>query len=106
MQTSFLTIGGWDDQDYRGDIAWFPTGDGWNQTLTSMKYDGMEIVQEYDLVTAQFETGYPYIGMSERFYDRFAQAVTRNVRGMECAKGKHWGLCRVANQTCDSLNLN
>jgi len=80
--------------------------DGWNQTLTELTYDGMTIVGEYDYIPISFELGYPYIGMSEKFYDRFAAAITANVPDMECAKGEHWGLCRVANQTCDSLNLN
>jgi len=97
LQTSFLTIGGWENSDYNGDIAWFSTGDGWNQTLTELNYDGMNIVTEYDLTPVMFETGYPFIGMSERFYDRFANTVSRNVPNMDCAKGKHWGLCRVAN---------
>ena len=75
MKTSFLTVGGWDEEDYTGDIRWMSTGDGWNQTLTEVMYDGMTIVQEYDLVSVSFEFGYPYIGMSERFYDRFANAI-------------------------------
>jgi len=52
-----------------------------------------------------FETGYPYIGMSERFYDKFAAQISRNIPGIECPKGKHWGLCRVANTECDKLDL-
>ena len=38
MRTSFLTIGGWDQEDYTGNITWFPTGEGWNQTLTEFKF--------------------------------------------------------------------
>jgi len=44
LQTSFLTVGGWDDSDYKGDIAWFNTGDGWNQTLTELNFGGVNIV--------------------------------------------------------------
>jgi len=25
---------------------------------------------------------------------------------MECIKGHHWGMCRVANRRCDELTLN
>ena len=25
MRTSFLTLGGWDERDYSGDIVWFDT---------------------------------------------------------------------------------
>ena len=60
------------------------TGDGWNQTLTEFKFDGETIAQEYDLVPIQFEVGYPYIGMSQRFFDKISQTLTRNVRGMTC----------------------
>ena len=49
LQTSFLTLGGWDTEDFKGDIAWFRTGDGWNQTLSSVTYDGNTIADEYDL---------------------------------------------------------
>ena len=51
----------------------------------------------------QFETGYPYIGLSEKHYDAVADILKRSYDGMECAKGAHWGLCRVANQTCEEV---
>jgi len=75
MRTSFLTIGGWDKEDYTGDITWFPTGDGWNQTLTEFKFDDEAIIQEYDLTPVMFETGYPYIGLSEQYYDKVAASL-------------------------------
>ena len=50
MRTSFLTVGGWDEEDYVGEISWMNTGDGWNQTLTKFTIDGETIAQEYDLV--------------------------------------------------------
>ena len=106
MQTSFLTVGGWESEDYKGDIAWFDTGKGWNQTLTEVTYDGKSIVQKYDMTEVMFETGYPYIGMSERFFDNFASALYKNSNDFDCTKGKHWGLCRVVNRTCEDLNLN
>jgi len=31
MRTSFLTLGGWDERDYTGEIAWFKTlWSSWN----------------------------------------------------------------------------
>jgi hypothetical protein len=31
MRTSFLTLGGWDERDYTGEIAWFKTlWNSWN----------------------------------------------------------------------------
>ena len=74
-RTSFLTLGGWDEDDYVGDIIWFPTGDGWNQTLSEFKIDGEIISQSYDLTTVMFETGYPYIGLSENYYDKVANVL-------------------------------
>jgi hypothetical protein len=50
MKTSFLTLGGWDESDYVGDIRWMSAGDGWNQTLTELKFEGLTIVDEYDYV--------------------------------------------------------
>ena len=82
------------------------TGDGWNQTLTQFAYNGQTIVQQYDLVSVMFELGYPYIGMSERFFDQLSSALRADINNVECTKGEHWGLCRVANKACDSLNLN
>ena len=81
------------------------TGDGWNQTLTEFTYDGQTIVQQYDYVSVMFELGYPYIGLSEKFYDLISDALSSNVRDMDCAKGEHWGLCRVENKTCEKINL-
>ena len=76
---------------------WMHTGDSWNQTLTDFTYDGQTIIQSIDLVSVMIELGYPYIGMSERFYDRMADALTGRNREVECDKGDHWGQCRVAN---------
>ena len=42
-----------------------------------------------------FETGYPYIGLSEKYYDQVAELLERDIEGMECVKGVHWGICRV-----------
>ena len=108
MQTSFLTVGGWDEEDYNGEIRWMNTGDGWNQTLTEFKFDGETIAQEYDLVPIQFEVGYPYIGMSQRFFDKISQMLTRNVRGMTCERhsDKQLGLCKVPDKTCEEVNLS
>lgn len=64
MATSFLTLGGWDEGDYKGEIAWFRTGGHWNQTLTKFSVDGTDIIQSYDMTPVIFETGYPYIGLS------------------------------------------
>ena len=86
-----MTLGGWDEKDYTGDIEWMGTGDGWNQTLTSFTVDGQSIVQSYDLVSVMFELGYPYIGMSQRFYERFSDAISNNIRDINCTQGKHWG---------------
>ena len=58
------------------------TGDGWNQTLTNFMYDGQTIVEPYDLVSVMFELGYPYIGMSERYYDHLSNALRDNVSNM------------------------
>ena len=44
-----------------------------------------------------FETGYPYIGLSNDSYDKVAEVLERDIQGMECTRGMHWGLCRVAN---------
>ena len=39
LRTSFLTLGGWSEGDYSGDIVWFNTTDenGWNQTSGGLK---------------------------------------------------------------------
>ena len=70
-----------------------------------MTYDGNTIVDEYDLAQVMFETGYPYIGMTKVFFDKFATQVKRNVPDMDCTAGSHWGICRVPNTRCEQLNL-
>ena len=70
-----------------------------------MTYDGNTIVDEYDLAQVMFETGYPYIGMTKVFFDKFATQIKRNVPEMDCTAGSHWGICRVPNTRCEQLNL-
>ena len=119
MRTSFLTLGGWSEDDYTDDIVWFNTteGHGWNQTLTrftigqhaivgNLLESELPIVSRKEKATAMFETGYPYIGLSESYYDKVAQILTKEVDGMECTKGFHWGICRVPETRCDRLNLD
>ena len=45
-----------------------------------------------------FETGYPYIGLSEKYYDMVADILQRDIPEMVCEKGNHWGICRVEEQ--------
>lgn len=66
----------------------------------------MPLVHGKEKATAVFETGYPYIGLSESYYDKVAQILTKEVEGMECTKGFHWGICRVPEKRCDRLNLD
>ena len=93
--TSWLTLGGWNEADYTGEIAWYRTGGSWNQTLNEFKIDGVPIISEYDLAPVIFETGYPYIGLSPQYYDKVADILERKYHNMNCTKGHHWGICRV-----------
>ena len=102
---SFLTLGGWDEKDYTGNITWFETiGDSWNQTLTKFMFNGETIIDER--MSVMFETGYPYIGLSNDTYDKVAEILRTDIPGMNCTKGMHWGLCRVKGKQCDQLDLN
>ena len=71
-RTSFLTLGGWDEADLASNITWFETteGMGWNTTLSQLQFGGETIIQESDQTAVMFETGYPYIGLTENFYDK------------------------------------
>ena len=108
MRTSFLTLGGYDAADYTGNITWFDTinGVGWNQTITELKYNGESVVEESDRATAVFETGYPYIGFSETFFDKIAKVIMLENYSITCEKGEHWGLCRAQANSCDILKLD
>ena len=106
MRTSFLTIGGWDEQDYTGDIYWFATGDKWDQVLSGFKIGNTDIVGNYDLPPVIFEAGYPYIGFSPDYFDKVSNVISRSVRNMRCSSGEHWGMCSVANRSCDRLDLS
>jgi len=106
MRTSFLTIGGWDEQDYTGDIYWFGTGDKWDQVLSGFKIGNTDIVGSYDLPPVIFEMGYPYIGFSPDYFDKISNTISRSVPNMKCSSGEHWGMCSVANMQCDRLGLD
>lgn len=77
MATSFVTIGGWDEEDYTGDITWFDTGDKWDQDMSKFMIDDEEIVGTYDLPAVVFETGYPYIGLSPNYYAKVSDYLSR-----------------------------
>ena len=105
MRTSFLTLGGWDEKDYSGDIAWFDApGDSWNQTATSFKFNGQEILDTE--IEVQFETGYPYIGLSNDTFDKVAKILEKDIADMNCTKGMHWGICRVKGKSCSKYILD
>ena len=107
-RTSFLTLGGWDPADLASNITWFETGinTGWNITLSQFKFGDEVIIQESDQATIVFETGYPFIGLTERYYDQVSAKLRENNPQIECKKGDHWGLCRAEVNDCDQLNLD
>jgi len=82
MATSFLTLGGWEKDDYEGPITWFRTGGNWDQVLTEFKVDGSTIVTEMDQTTVTFATGYPYIGLSSNYFEKVADILTRKYQNM------------------------
>ena len=79
-RTSFLTLGGWDPADLASNITWFETGinTGWNITLSQFKFGDEVIIQESDQATIVFETGYPFIGLTERYYDQVSAKLQEN----------------------------
>ena len=84
-----MTLGGWSEEDYSGEIVWFNTtsDNGWNQTSGGLKIGDTQIVSESDQATVMFETGYPYIGLSEIYFDNVAELLESEVKDMECIKG-------------------
>ena len=105
MATSFLTLGGWDWNDYSGNITWFEADQSWNQTLQEFSLGGQKIVGESDQVEVAYEIGYPFIGLSDRYFDE-VEKILSGVRGMECMRGTHWGICRVPDRKCDEVDLD
>ena len=105
MQTSFLTLGGWDWDDYNGNITWFPARSTWNQTLTGLKVDDVNVIRDYADVNVMFEIGYPYIGLSNTYFNDISDILKQKVPEMECVNGKHWGLCRIPDKKCEDVYL-
>ena len=105
MATSFLTIGGWDWTDYNGNITWFEARESWNQTLTEFSIGGNTLIDESDQVEVMYDIGYPFIGLANRYYDE-VERILSEVRGMECLRGQHWGICRVPDRKCDEIGLD
>ena len=108
MKTSFLTLGGFDERDHQGEIAWYNTteGNGWNQTISGFKFGDEIITDSFSNVTAVFETGYPYIGLSEEYFDQVAEILVRDMPSVECKKGEHWGICRVPDLECSEIKFD
>ena len=106
MNVSYLSLGGWDEDDLASDIVWYSAQHTWNQTLTELKFNGITIADYHDYTHVSFEIGYPYIGLSERYYDRLASYLMEGNMNVNCTKGEHWGLCRVPDTKCTELPLN
>lgn len=79
MQTSFLTLGGYDEKDLAGPVTWFDAKHTWNQTLTEFSFDGRPIIESYEQAQVMIETGYPYIGMTEQYFDKIADYLKQSV---------------------------
>jgi len=66
-----LTLGGWDEKDYSGEIVWFTGANhNWDQVMQGFSIDDTEIVPSTDMPAVIFETGYPYIGLSPDYYEK------------------------------------
>ena len=50
-----------------------------------------------------FETGYPYIGLSEKYFDKVKSQLESEIDFLNCQKGDHWGLCYVKTEVCDDV---
>ena len=61
------------------------------------------IVEKQSILTD--DIGYPFIGLANRYYDE-VERVLSEVRGMECLRGQHWGICRVPDRKCDEVGLD
>ena len=108
MRTSFLTLGGYSTSDFTGNISWFDNidGAGWNQTITEVKYNDKSIIESTDNATVMVETGYPYIGFSESYFDKITKILENENSRIECQKGEHYGLCMAKVDDCDILRLD
>ena len=72
---SYLTLNGFDERDYIGNISWFTNfSSGWNMTLDQLRLVGEDedesimpgasfVNSSNPTVTLMFQTGYPYIGV-------------------------------------------
>ena len=106
QKTNFLTLGGWDeDLDQKGDVVWMNTvpNQGWNQTISEFKFNDDVIISEDEQTTVVFETGYPYIGLSEKYFDKVKTQLESEIDFLNCRKGDHWGLCYVKTEVCDNV---
>ena len=52
-----------------------------------------------------FETGYPYIGMTDRYFNIFTVMIRELMPQMDCEAGSHWGICRIADK-CENVDLS
>lgn len=71
LRTSYLTLGGWDERDYYGNIAWFSTSHcsgAWNLTMNDFKIGDVSVTHK-STAPVMFQTGYPYIGLPSEVYD-------------------------------------
>ena len=94
-----------DPSDGRGDVVWMNTvpNQGWNQTITEFKFNDEIIISEDEQTTVVFETGYPYIGLSEKYFDKVKSHLQSEIDFLKCQKGPHWGLCYVEQNVCDEV---
>ena len=69
---SYLTIGGYYDFDYSGDLIWYDlshSSSEWNLNVPSVKLGASEYFpQDSASFLGKFQTGYPYIGLPEETF--------------------------------------
>ena len=76
---SYLTIGGYYDFDYSGDIYWYDLSSDsseWNINVPSIKLGESEYYPDNSSnFMGKFQTGYPYIGLSDTTFKQVTSHI-------------------------------
>ena len=107
-QQSYLSIGGYNQNDIVGKPAWFDTSEGagsWKSEVTDFKIDVFKDIHNTG-GSVSFQTGYPYISLPAGPYRLFTRVLQHQYPAFACDRVPDYGVCRIRNVKCKELDIS
>ena len=104
---SYLTLGGWDEKDITGDVAWFDTSKSqgvWNATMTDFRIGDVKNMHTTKSKVT-FQTGYPFIGLPTAAHQLIESTLKTHNPDFNCVLAPDYGVCRLKYRKCREVDI-